>query len=215
VVLHEFGHALGMHHEHQNPTVDIPWDYEAVYAYYGAGGWSRADVDWNVLNALDAGQTNFSEFDPNSIMLYAIDNDLTIGDWEVGWNTELSDTDKGFMSKQYPRNATAVVPLSVGGDRFEGLLEEAGEVDTYSFALPEDATIIADTKGPTDTIMTILGPNDSGAFVVADDDRGTKENARIVRKLLAGRYWLTVQHKDLLATGVYSVGIKVRKQTKR
>ena len=211
VVLHEFGHALGMHHEHMSPASSIPWDRDAVYAYYARHGWSQADVDWNVLFKLEAEQTNFSTFDPHSIMLYAIDNSLTIGDYEVGWNTELSDMDKTFMAKQYPRNAMAVVPLVVGGERFEGLLEEAADVDTFAFVLPDAATVIADTKGPTDTILTILGPNDPAAFVVADDDRGQKENARIVKKLVPGNYWLTVRHKDLSATGVYNVGIKRRK----
>jgi hypothetical protein len=26
VVLHEFGHVLGLYHEHQNPSAEIPWD---------------------------------------------------------------------------------------------------------------------------------------------------------------------------------------------
>ena len=32
VVLHEFGHAIGCIHEHQNPADGIPWDREAVLA---------------------------------------------------------------------------------------------------------------------------------------------------------------------------------------
>ena len=32
VVLHEFGHALGLVHEHQSPTAEIPWDRDPVYA---------------------------------------------------------------------------------------------------------------------------------------------------------------------------------------
>jgi serralysin len=31
VVLHEFGHALGAIHEHQNPVANIPWDKPKVY----------------------------------------------------------------------------------------------------------------------------------------------------------------------------------------
>ena len=27
-ILHEFGHALGMRHEHQNPPAEIPWNKE-------------------------------------------------------------------------------------------------------------------------------------------------------------------------------------------
>ena len=33
VVIHEFGHALGMVHEHQNPRGEIPWNKPAVYEY--------------------------------------------------------------------------------------------------------------------------------------------------------------------------------------
>lgn len=31
VVIHEFGHAIGCIHEHQNPATNIPWNKEAVY----------------------------------------------------------------------------------------------------------------------------------------------------------------------------------------
>ena len=43
-----------------------------------------------------------------------------------------------------------------------------------------------------------------------DDDRGRGRNARIVRKLQPGEYWLTVRHKTAHATGSYSVGFKKR-----
>lgn len=32
--IHEFGHALGFHHEQQNPFDSIPWDEEKVYQRY-------------------------------------------------------------------------------------------------------------------------------------------------------------------------------------
>ena len=34
VVIHEFGHALGAIHEHQNPKGGIQWNKQAVYAYF-------------------------------------------------------------------------------------------------------------------------------------------------------------------------------------
>jgi serralysin len=46
---------------------------------------------------------NFTKFDIESIMLYAIPNELTVGDFEVGWNTILSATDKEFMRQNYPK----------------------------------------------------------------------------------------------------------------
>ena len=43
VVRHEFGHALGMIHEHQNPAAKIPWDKPKVYAYYARQGWTAIE----------------------------------------------------------------------------------------------------------------------------------------------------------------------------
>lgn len=105
VVTHEFGHALGCIHEHQNPSTNIPWDKEAVYRYYAGppNNWTRAMVDHNLFRRYSATQTNFSRFDRKSIMLYAISNALTIGDFSVGWNTVLSPTDKQFIGSVYPK----------------------------------------------------------------------------------------------------------------
>jgi len=104
VVLHEFGHALGCIHEHQSPSAGaIPWDIPKVYKYYKeTQGWDKEEVDAQVLGRYSKTITNFTEFDRNSIMEYPVPNELTIGDYEIGWNTELSDTDKDFMKKHYP-----------------------------------------------------------------------------------------------------------------
>ncbi len=107
VVIHEFGHALGMIHEHQSPVASIPWDVEAVYRYYGGppNNWSRADIDANLLAKYDQSITRFSEFDPTSIMCYPVSNALTLGDYEIGWNTVLSPTDKQYVNILYPMPA--------------------------------------------------------------------------------------------------------------
>ncbi|MBU3125734.1 M12 family metallopeptidase [Sinomicrobium weinanense] len=102
--IHEFGHALGLIHEHQHPEVDIPWDKPKVYEYYGGAPnyWSEDQVDHNLFATYSTSETQFSEYDPLSIMHYSVDNALTIGDFEVGWNTQLSDTDKTFIAELYP-----------------------------------------------------------------------------------------------------------------
>ncbi|MFZ4083576.1 MAG: M12 family metallopeptidase [Pirellula sp.] len=103
VVLHEFGHALGAIHEHQHPGVAIPWDRDAVYRYYARQGWSREQVDNNIFRRYESSQLNNSAYDRNSIMHYAIPNELTIGDFEVDWNTVLSPMDKSHFARIYPR----------------------------------------------------------------------------------------------------------------
>lgn len=104
VIIHEFGHALGLVHEHQSPAANIPWDKPKVYAYYqGAPNyWTTAQVDNNIFAKYTSAQTNYSAFDKSSIMLYSIPESLTIGTYSVGLNTVLSTTDKNFIRTQYP-----------------------------------------------------------------------------------------------------------------
>jgi hypothetical protein len=104
VVLHEFGHALGLVHEHQSPSAEIPWNHEAVYAYFAGppNYWSTAEVDHNIFQRYQHDQTNFTAFDPTSIMLYPIPPEFTDGKLTVGWNRTLSATDREFIGQLYP-----------------------------------------------------------------------------------------------------------------
>ena len=106
VIVHEFGHAIGMPHEHNHPDVEIPWDKEAVYRYYmnPPNNWTQDQVDNNLFGKYDKSQTSYSEFDKDSIMLYPIPEEfVTDPNFAVSWsNTELSNTDKEFMRTVYP-----------------------------------------------------------------------------------------------------------------
>lgn len=103
--IHEFGHALGMIHEHQNPVASIPWDSTAVYAYYkGAPNyWDTTKVNTNLFDKYSATQTQYSAYDPKSIMHYSVSSALTTNGFSVGYNNVLSDTDKAFIAQVYPQ----------------------------------------------------------------------------------------------------------------
>jgi serralysin len=103
VIVHEFGHAIGCIHEHQNPAGNIPWNKDAVYRYYADRGWNKARVDQNLFRKYDLDQSQYTEFDKESIMLYPVPKELTDGKMEVGWNRHLSETDKQFIAKKYPK----------------------------------------------------------------------------------------------------------------
>jgi hypothetical protein len=108
VVMHEFGHALGMIHEHQHPDPGFTWDRDAVIAYYTGppNNWSVAKTEHNVLRRYDRTITQYTEFDKFSIMLYRIPQVHTVGDFSVPWrNSAPSETDKDFMSRVYPTDA--------------------------------------------------------------------------------------------------------------
>ena len=169
-----------------------------------------ADVDSNLFDLYTEDSTNHSAFDPTSIMEYAIPDSLTIGSYSIGWNTSLSQTDIDFTKRQYPKGSPGLVTLTVGGDRIAADVSAGGEVDTYKFDVGTAATHIMTTEGPTDTVLTLHGPNDPGAVLVWDDDRGQGKNARIVRKLFPATYWLSVRHKNPASAGPYTIGVKKR-----
>lgn len=101
VVLHEFGHALGCIHEHQNPQAGIQWNRKAVYAHFG-DRMTRPEIDANILAPAPASSTNSSAYDPHSIMIYAIPAGLTKDGYAVEWNHDLSSIDRQFMAERYP-----------------------------------------------------------------------------------------------------------------
>jgi serralysin len=105
VVLHEFGHALGLIHEHQNPNNNpINWSKELVYEYYmNSQNWSKEDVDNNLFTKYNEDEINGTSFDPKSIMLYSFPKELTTDGFSTGWNTVLSENDKNQIRRLYPK----------------------------------------------------------------------------------------------------------------
>jgi hypothetical protein len=103
LVLHEFGHALGLVHEHQSPAAGVPWNRAAAYAYFGRAPFylSPPEIDQQILSAYDESVTNHSQFDPQSIMVYPIPAAITDGKYHVDMNLDLSPTDKSFIASQY------------------------------------------------------------------------------------------------------------------
>jgi hypothetical protein len=115
-VLHEFCHALGMIHEHQNPKGNpIQWNNSAVYCHFKKSnpGWSDKDIDKNILEPYDKNRVNGSEFDPASIMIYSFPETvecnkqslpLTLNSppLKVNPNYKLSNMDIEILKEMYP-----------------------------------------------------------------------------------------------------------------
>lgn len=209
VVTHEFGHALGCIHEHQNPATDIPWDKAAVYDYYGGppNNWSKEQVDTNLFTRYGADITQFSAFDRASIMLYPIPNELTIGDFEVGWNRILSAMDKSYIATLYPGVVKPENELIIDAPPRDADLGAFGEVDKYSFVVTTAGRYRMETEGNLDLVMSLFGPNSETHFIDQDDDSGRRLNARIISTLQPGLYTLKVRHHSDRRTGAYKIGV--------
>ncbi|KAJ7438411.1 hypothetical protein B0H11DRAFT_2105041 [Mycena galericulata] len=107
VILHEFGHVLGLIHEHQSPArgATITLDIDAVYAWYGySQGWDEKTIDEQIINTYNASDvSNYSQFDDESIMLYPMPAWMNEQNIEITMNYTLSDFDKAYMLINYPR----------------------------------------------------------------------------------------------------------------
>ncbi|HTV01480.1 MAG TPA: hypothetical protein VMF13_13105 [Luteitalea sp.] len=104
VVLHEFGHALGLIHEHQNPLGGIKWNKAAVTADLSGppNNWDPATIEHNIFKKYEPGAVEATKVDKKSIMMYPIPAAWTLDGFSAGFNTGLSDDDKALIAKVYP-----------------------------------------------------------------------------------------------------------------
>jgi len=111
VVMHEFGHALGLHHEHQSPGSPCRNEFntQLIKDKYG---WTDQDITTNIA-ALENNSSaySWSGYDPNSIMMYSLSPDLFVranSPCQVPQNFKLSAEDKKAIRRAYP-TASALI----------------------------------------------------------------------------------------------------------
>jgi serralysin len=104
VVLHEFGHVLGLIHEHQNPLRPIAWNRAAVIADLSGppNNWDEQTIENNMFRKYDPATVEATDTDPHSIMMYPIPRAWTTDGFSVGFNSELSEKDRELIREAYP-----------------------------------------------------------------------------------------------------------------
>jgi hypothetical protein len=216
---HEFGHAIGLAHEHQNPKGGINWNEQVVLRELAGSPnfWDEATARHNVLRKYEANQIKGTDFDPNSIMLYFFPASWTTNGIATKANESLSAMDKAFVAgaQMYPKTKGTVAnatPLTVNATkRTAAAIGKVGEEDLFTFTADRAALYTIDTRGPTDTIMKLFGPNSETALIAEDDDSGLDSNARIARNLIPGRYFVQIRHYNQ-KSGMGNYTVKVARK---
>jgi hypothetical protein len=104
VVLHEFGHALGLIHEHQNPKNAIRWNKPAVIQDLSGppNNWDPDTIQHNMFDKYDPNKVTATAVDADSIMMYPIPKSWTLDGFSADMNGDLSPNDKKLIHKVYP-----------------------------------------------------------------------------------------------------------------
>lgn len=214
VVLHEFGHAIGLGHEHQNPVGGIQWNEEAVIRDLSGppNFWDEAKIRHNVFAKYSLEQIKGTGFDRESIMLYAFPASWTLNGVGTSANEKLSRMDKDFIgsSKGYPfdREPDIVELPVIEATAVAAQIGQPGEEDLFKFNAATAGLYAVETEGPTDVMMKLFGPNSQTSLIAEDDDSGSGRNARITAELSPGTYLVQVRHFNLTGgTGPYSIRV--------
>ncbi len=191
--VHEIGHALGFHHEHQNPNAGIVWNREAVYDYFARTQippWTREKTDFNILNKIEPGTVEGSNWDPNSIMHYPFSSGLIQQpeQYQNGLtpNSGLSQDDINIVKRFYPHVEEEFPQLKPF--QSHPLSLSAGEQKDFNILPSETRNYEFSTFGQSDTVM-VLFEEDNGEYryVKGDDDSGFERNAKFRVRLTRGR----------------------------
>ncbi|MGH8717663.1 MAG: peptidase, partial [Burkholderiales bacterium] len=110
----------------------------------------------------------------------------------------------------YPKTEVEAVELQVNASRGTSASSgKPGEEDLFKFSADRAGRYIISTRGSTDGIMKLCGPDRQTQLIAEDDDSGVGTNARIVSDLIPGVYYMQIRHYyKATGTGDYTVRVR-------
>ena len=206
VVLHTFGHALGLNHEHQNPASRIRWNVPVVMKYYSdpPNNWSPEEVVRNLFARFSEEGSLYHEFDPDSIMMYPIPAGFTLDGLAVGLNRVLSATDKAFIAEVYP--VAPVTVLAVGGPASR-VPAVPLRLHWFGFRVAVAGPYEVTVDGPAGVEVGLRGPDPGDAPALTPRPAGKAGAPRFGADLRAGKYQFKVWFAEAAPGATLRVGV--------
>lgn len=138
-IRHEFGHALGIDHEHQNPAggCDNEYNWKRVYSYLQGppNNWPKETIDWNLRQA-SGEDIQTTKFDRKSVMIYQFPADF----YRKGAkskcfvpdkNTRISGGDRSLIAIMYPADAASrLANFKANREKFAAIWKKGDEKAT-------------------------------------------------------------------------------------
>lgn len=97
LVLHEFGHALGMQHEMKNPNIKLTWIESVLLALYKDANFVKSQI----TSTIDPKTVNALAFDKNSIMIYMLPASTNKEGIAMGRGERYTDIDRQWLELTY------------------------------------------------------------------------------------------------------------------
>jgi hypothetical protein len=161
VILHEFGHVLGLIHELKRPDKKLLWDDDEVVKYYAFTKWSKEKILQQVKSIYQGPIVDRSPFDIQSITVYPVKKGLA---WDFDPQTkakrdfvtempfELSPMDRAFASRLYPSKPSGQEEsVEPDGMFHAGKIPEDGAVARYRFGIEKDGKFHITLRPKKDT----------------------------------------------------------------
>jgi serralysin len=207
ITLHEFGHVLGLIHEHQNPKSKLVWDEERLERYLRPllpPGLTREQVLQQVKAEPDPAGI-YRDFDPTSVMIFRYPKEVFKSGWDPRMerlSTNLSESDREFARLLYPPLPQAVELRP--GPALQRRFDKPRQTDRFDVTVPEGKPHRLAVNGPLELGVVVLDPKDQ---LVARFTVKPKADPAATPALKPGRYTVCVQPVWCDGSQTYSIGL--------
>jgi|GEM_PF-1852232 len=146
VILHEFGHALGLMHEHQSPAADcvneFNWDYLNKQLAGPPNNWDKQTIETNMAPYVGEDlKLMLTDFDAKSVMLYYFPPDYYLKGKQASCyipspNDDISATDRETIEFMYPADqGQRITNFADSKAQFMKIWDKSGDAGTRDATL--------------------------------------------------------------------------------